>query len=155
MEASVTPPTKVCPSCGAQAQTFDKKCPHCGKKYKRRRGGTFVKVMLGVFLGGALLIGGCVALLAGGVDEATKEQNETAITLAQFRSVKLGTSEGAVRARLGKPGDRQEFENEIPELDVKSSSSCIYYNEKDKELFEGRSFQFCFDDRKLTSKNSY
>jgi hypothetical protein len=154
MEATVTPPTKVCPNCGAQAQTFDAKCPNCGKKYKRRRGGTFVKVMLGVFLGGCLLIAGCVALFAAGVDEAAKEQNETAITQSQFRSVKLGTTQSAIERRLGQPGDAQEFENEgLPGEAVKSS--CIYYNEKDKGLGEGRFYQFCFDGNRLTGKNAY
>jgi hypothetical protein len=155
MESTVTAPTKVCRKCGAQSQTFDKKCPNCGKKYGRRRGGTTLKIMLGVFLGGCLLIAGCVALIAGGVDDATKEQDKTAITLSEFRSVKLGTREGVVREQLGRPGNRQEFESEIPELESRSSSSCIYYNEKGKDLFEGRSFQFCFDEGKLTSKNSY
>jgi hypothetical protein len=155
MESStVTPPTKVCPNCGAQAQTLAKKCPHCGKKYKRRRGGTFIKVMLGVFLGGALLIAGCVALIAGGVNEAEKEQNETAITRTEFRSVKLGIRRSAVERRLGQPGDAQEFENEgLPGSAVKSS--CIYYNEKDKSLGEGSFFQFCFDNGRLTGKNAY
>ena len=43
-------PTKVCPKCSAQNQTADKKCPSCGKKYKK--GHTVVKVMLGVVIGG-------------------------------------------------------------------------------------------------------
>jgi hypothetical protein len=52
--------------------------------------------------------------------------------------------------------DSQEFEQEIPEIqDQPERSSCIYYPEKDRPLFEGDSYQFCFDNGKLTSKNAY
>jgi hypothetical protein len=113
-------------------------------------------ITLGVFLAGALLIAGCFAVIGAGVDEAEKEQNRKGITLSEFRSVKQGTSQDDVEAQLGEPEDSQEFEQEIPELqDEPSRSSCIYYPEKNKELFEGRSFQFCFDEGKLTAKNAY
>jgi hypothetical protein len=122
---------------------------------QKKRGGTVLKVMLGVFLGGCLLIAGCVALLAAGVNEAENEQDEHAITLAQFREVERGSSESEVRQQLGvDPGDAQKFENEgLPGEAVRGS--CIYYNEKGKGLGEGRFFQFCFDNDRLTSKNSY
>lgn len=150
------PPTKVCPNCGAQATTFADKCPHCGKKYKRRRGGTVTKILLGMVLGGLVLIVGCVALLGAGINEAEKEQQKKGITLAEFRSVKQGTPQADVVAQLGEPESAQEFENQIPELqDAPTRSSCIYYPEKGKPLFEGRSFQLCFDNGKLTSKNAY
>jgi hypothetical protein len=96
-----------------------------------------------------------VALLAAGVDEATKEQNETAITRSQFRSIDIGTTQTAVERRLGDPGDKQQFENEGLPGEQAAKSSCIYYNEKDKGLGEGAFFQFCFDEGRLTSKNSY
>ena len=155
-QTQFTAPTKVCPNCGVQAQTLEDKCPNCGKKYKRKRGGTFMKVLLGVFLGGLLLIGGCVALFGAAVDEADKEQQEKGITRAQFDSIEQGTSQEDVEAELGQPEDSQEFEQQIPELQEEASkSSCIYYPEKGKPLFEGDSFQLCFDDGKLTSKNAY
>jgi adenine-specific DNA methylase len=113
-------------------------------------------VTLGVILGGAVLIVGCFAVIGAGVDEAEKEQNRQGITLSEFRSIEQGTSQPDVEAQLGEPADSQEFEQEIPELqDQPSRSSCIYYPEKNQPLFEGRSFQFCFDEGKLTSKNAY
>jgi hypothetical protein len=123
---------------------------------QKKSGGTVWKVMLGVVLGFCLLIGGCVALIGVGVNEADKEQKKKGITLKQFRSVKQGTSQADVEAELGTPEDAQEFEQEIPELDTGTQrSSCIYYPEKGKGIGEGRSFQLCFDNDKLTSKNVY
>ena len=123
---------------------------------KKGGGSTVLKVMLGVVLGGLLLIGGCTALIAGGFSEAEKEQQKKGITLKEFRSIEQGSTQGEVEAQLGAPEDAQEFEQEIPELNTgPQQSSCIYYPEKGKPLFEGRSFQLCFDDGKLTSKNSY
>jgi hypothetical protein len=122
----------------------------------QKKGGTVWKVMLGVFLGGCLLIGGCVALLASSVEEADEEQKKKGITLQQFRSVEQGATQEEVEAELGKPEDAQEFEQEIPELQTGTQrSSCIYYPEKGKGIGEGRSFQLCFDNGKLTSKNAY
>lgn len=113
-------------------------------------------VTLGVLLAGALLIGGCVAILGAGVDEAEKEQQKKGITRAEFDGIQAGSSQSAVESELGKPEDSQEFEQNIPELqDKPAKSSCIYYPEKGKPLFEGDSFQFCFDGGKLTSKNAY
>ena len=63
------------------------------KKYKRRRGGTFLKVMLGVMIGGLVLIVGCVALIAGGVNEAEQELEAQGITRAEFRSIEQGTTQ--------------------------------------------------------------
>jgi hypothetical protein len=117
---------------------------------------TFLKVMLGVIIGGCVLIGGCFALLAGGVNEADKEQKKQGITLTQFRSISQGTSEGDIKDQLGKPEDAQEFEDAgVPGVTGKSKSSCIYYPEKGKGIGEGHSFQFCFDNGKLTGKNAY
>jgi hypothetical protein len=123
---------------------------------KKKGGSTVLKVMLGVVLGACVLIVGCVALLAAGVNEADKEQKKKGITLSQFRSIQQGTTQEEVEADLGTPEDAQEFEQEIPELNTgKQQSSCIYYPEKGKGIGEGRSFQLCFDNGKLTSKNSY
>lgn len=156
----VTAPTKVCPHCGAQAQTLGDRCPNCKKPYKQKRGRSFMKVLLAVVLGGLVLIVGCVALIGAGinegVEEAEKEQDAKGITMSEFRSIKQGTTQDDVESQLGPPEDSQEFENQIPELqDQPARSSCIYYPEKGKPLFEGRSFQFCFDEGKLTSKNAY
>jgi hypothetical protein len=117
---------------------------------RKRRGGTVWKIMLGVFLGGALLIGGCVALIGAGIEDAEKEEQEKAITNAQARSVKLGTSKSRIIARFGQPDSTQESENEGLGRD-----SCIYYPIKGGTLAVDR-WQFCFDNRdRLTSKNRF
>lgn len=117
---------------------------------------TILKIALGIILGLVVVIVGCSALFAAGVDEAEDEATRNGITIREFRSVEQGTRQRAVERRFGEPEDSQEFEQEIPELqDGPSRSSCIYYPEKGQPLFEGRSFQFCFDERRLTSKNAY
>lgn len=117
---------------------------------------TVLKVAIGVILGIVLLVVGCTALLGAGLNEADKEQKKKGITAKEFRSVKRGATEKQVRRKLGKPEDAQEFEQEIPELDTgPQKSSCIYYPEKGKGIGEGKSFQLCFDNRKLTSRNVY
>ena len=118
---------------------------------------TVVKVALGVVLGLLVLIVGCVALLGVGANEAVKEidrqQQANSITLRQFRGIEQGTRQSTIEDRFGEPSDAQEFESEVPELDARSSGSCIYYNRRGGEI--GDIFQFCFDDGRLTSKNSY
>lgn len=151
----VTAPTKVCPSCGAQAQTLDKKCPHCGKKYKRR---TVLKVLVGLSLVGLVFIVGCVALIGSAAEEVSnelnREQQAHAITAEQFDSLRLGMAEGAVIRTLGKrPEDRQAFESESFLGEEPATSSCIYYNQADGEWLDA--YQLCFDGGKLTSKNDW
>ncbi len=119
---------------------------------KPKRQHTVLKVTLGVVLGFCLLIGGCAALVGVGLNT---EQTD-GITRAEFDSIAQGTSQSSIEDRLGAPEDKQEFESQIPELqDEPSSSSCIYYPEKGKKILEGASFQLCFDDGRLTSKNAY
>jgi hypothetical protein len=119
---------------------------------KKRRGGTFLKVVLGVVLGGLILIGGCIALVGAGLSS----EETDGITRSQFDSIEQGTEQSEIEDKHGEPEDAQEFESEIPELqDQPSRSSCIYYPEKGKPILEGQSFQLCFDDGKLTSKNAY
>lgn len=149
------PPVKVCRNCGAQSQTFAPKCPSCGKSYKSKTGRNILIIALGVLLGGTLLIVGCVALVASGVDEANEEQKKQGITLEQFRSVRQGTTQDEIEADFGKPEDAQEFENEGIDTTEPERSSCIYYPEKGKGIGEGRSFQLCFTEGKLDSKNAY
>lgn len=126
------------------------------QQQKKGGGSTVLKVMLGVILAACVLVVGCVALLSAGLNEADEEQKKQGITLSQFRSIEQGATQDEVEAKLGEPEDAQEFEQEIPELDTGTQqSSCIYYPEKGKGIGEGRSFQLCFDNGKLTSKNSY
>lgn len=153
-----TPPTKVCPHCGVQAQTTSDRCPNCNKRYRKRGRGLRIAGWgcVSVVVGGIALIVVIALAIGAGVDEAEKQQDRVGITLREFRSIDQGTSQDEVIDRLGEPQDAQEFEQQIPELqDAPSRSSCIYYPEKGKPLFEGRSFQLCFDDGRLTSKNAY
>ena len=138
-------------------EQYQAETPQAGTQ---KRGGGFFRncliATLAVLLGGALLIGGCVLLIAGGVDEAQKEQDKKGITMAEFDSIDQGMTQQAVEQQLGPPDDSQQFEQNIPAIrDQPYKSSCIYYPEKGKQLFEGHSFQFCFDNEKLTSKNAY
>ena len=67
---SFTAPTKVCPNCGVQAQTTGDKCPSCNKKYKKK--GKALKILLIVGLLFLLTVVGCVALIGGAANEASK-----------------------------------------------------------------------------------
>jgi hypothetical protein len=117
---------------------------------------TVLKVALGIVLGATVLIGGCVALIGAGVDEANDEQKKKGITAREFRSVPLDSSRAEVRQRLGRPENAQAFEQAgIDGLTEPSRSSCIYYPEKGKDILEGRTFQLCFTNGRLDSKNIY
>lgn len=61
-----TAPTKVCPNCGAQAQTLEDKCPNCGKKYKQKKGGGCLKALLLGIVGFIVLIVIIVVAAGGG-----------------------------------------------------------------------------------------
>ncbi len=153
MEAPV--PTKVCPRCGAMATTNDKRCPSCGKPYRRRR---VVRALLWISLAGVATIAGCAALIGTAANEAVEEldakQRAHAITPAQFDALDLGMRQPEVEAELGKePENRQEFESAGVLDQEPQSSSCIYYNREGGGF--GDLYQLCFDDGRLSSKNSY
>lgn len=57
------------------------------EKKRGRFGRNCLMVTLGVVIGGVVLIGGCVAILGSALDEAEDEQNDTAITVEEFRSI--------------------------------------------------------------------
>lgn len=118
--------------------------------------GTVVKVALGIVLGVAALIVGCTALVGSSIEEAEEEQQRQGITRAQFRGIELGATARQVRRRLGRPTDAQRFEQAgIEGLTEPTRSSCIYYGERGKGLLEGATFQLCFTDGQLDSKNAY
>jgi hypothetical protein len=127
---------------------------------KRRRGcfSRTLSIAAGIFLGFALLIGGCAALLSGAFNEAAKqldrEQAAHAITPAQFDALTLGTSQSDVITQLGKqPEDTQEFVTKGVLSESEIGSSCIYYNKVGGSF--GDRYQFCFTNGALDSKNSY
>lgn len=101
--------------------------------------------------------GGCAVIVGVSANEAVEsieeEFNASAITLDEYRSVENGARRSEVVDQLGEPADQQEFESSMPELDIKSVGSCIYYNREGGDL--GDLFQFCFQDGRLTSKSAY
>ncbi len=115
---------------------------------------TIGKIVAGILIASVLLIGGCVAIIGAGVDEAQKQSDLTAITPAEYQSIKTGTKRSTVEAKLGKPQSRNEFSTEIEGLgDEPIGQTCVYYG-KEGELLG--IYQFCFDintDR-LESKSS-
>ena len=155
MNAAPTAPTKVCPHCGAMSATIDKRCPNCGKRYRRR---TVLKVLVGLSVLGLAAIAGGAALIGGAANEVSKqldaEQRAHAITRAQFDDLRIGMRQSEVESRLGKPPeDRQEFENAGVLDEEPQNSSCIYYNRAGGSF--GDLFQLCFTNGRLDSRNSY
>ena len=140
-----------------QSQTTADRCPSCGKRYGKKSGAGCFKwaLILGVL--GLLLIAGCVAIVGVGADEVSKEldrqQNENAISQSEFASITLGDSQDDIEAQYGEPADKQEFENEGILDEEPANSSCIYYNREGGDF--GDIYQLCFDEGRLTSKNSY
>ena len=105
-----------------------------------------------------VLIGGCSAILIGAANEAVNdlndEQQQHAITRADYNALSIGMTEEEVRQSTGKaPEDRQNFESEGFLNDEPEKSSCIYYNKADGEFLD--TYQLCFDNGKLTSKNDF
>ncbi len=83
---------------------------------------TIGKIVAGILIASVLLIGGCVAIIGAGVDEAQKQSDLTAITPAEYQSIKTGTKRSTVEARLGKPQSRNEFSTEIEGLATSPSA---------------------------------
>jgi hypothetical protein len=119
--------------------------------------GTILKVALGVVLGVVVLIAGCTALLGVGVEQAEREASEGGITAAEFRAIDQRATQDEVERELGEPEDAQEFEQRLPNAlgGGREQSSCIYYPESGQPLFEGASYQLCFRNGRLESKNAY
>lgn len=126
--------------------------PHKPKKPR-----IFLKVFLAIMLAMFLAIAGCAALVGGAASEASKaidaEQNKSAITAKQFKSLELGATKKAVIADLGKPADTQDMETQGLEAGQTFKTSCIYYNRKGGEMLE--MYQLCFDNGELSSKNRW
>lgn len=157
MTTSYTAPVKVCPNCGAQAQTVDMKCPNCGKKYKKKS--PVLKILLGVVILLVLIVAGCTALVGGAVNEAVNSYNEeqaaSAISRETFDAIQIGATRAEVDTAVAPavPQNTQEFTQEGVLDEAQISSSCIYFNLEGGEF--GDILQFCFDGDRLSSKNSY
>jgi hypothetical protein len=151
-------PVRLCPNCKAQAQTAGPKCPHCNKKYAKKKH-TVLKIFLGVFAALMAFIILIVVLIGAAANKAVNdlnaEQKAHAIPSTTFSSIKLGATKAAV-LRAARPAtleDTQEFEDAgvLSATDIKSS--CIYFNKQGGSF--GDIYQFCFTGNKLTTKNSY
>lgn len=118
---------------------------------KKRRGGSVIKVALGVILGLTVLIVGCAAIIGSSADKAIKDtqkqSDKTGITATQFKAVKIGTLRSDVRSQLVVP---PEDKDSTAIQDYKSE--CLYYNRKG-HLFD--IYQFCFENHRLVSKSSF
>ena len=135
--------------------TLEKRCPTCGKKYKRRTVLKVLAISSAVFL---LFIIGIIVLIGAGANEVSNqldaEQDAHAITATTYKSIHLGDSRSDVRDAAGKPPENaQEFETAGVLDSSKIKSSCLYWNKKGGEF--GDIYQLCFDNGKLTSKNAY
>lgn len=108
---------------------------------------TIIKIIVGIVAASIILIVGLVALIGGAANEVQKESDESAITQADFESVKKGSSMKEVKDQLGEPEDEQ-----VTQMEGMKDSTCIYYNQKGDIA---SMYQFCFDGKRLTSKSSY
>lgn len=93
----------------------------------------------------------CLALFAvlsaesSGCEEVEKSEKSSAqVTPEKIKQVKIGDTRREVRKLLGKPEDTQRQESEF------GVSDCWYYG-----VLAEKSWQLCFDDGKLTSKNRW
>lgn len=154
--AGPTPPAKVCPHCHASAATYAAICPTCGGRYAGRAKWPWVVVGLFVLMLAGL--GACVAVVGTAADrvitELNREQARHAITVAQFDAVELGSSRARVISQLGRPPENiQEFLRRGVLDEAAVDSACMYYNRAGGSF--GDRFQFCFENDRLISKNSY
>jgi hypothetical protein len=154
-EGSIHGPTKLCPHCQAMAQTTDKRCPNCGKKYKRRRA---LRVVGWMTAGGIALIVLVVVLISLAANGVQHESDKHAITPAQYRQIRNGMTKSQVESVTGgvKPATADEIS--VDASDVGGSrnfgSNCRYYNRKGELL---TLYQLCFDNDsgRLQSKAKY
>ena len=138
---ALAPPTKVCPRCGTQAETFAGNCPNCGRSYTQSSPLKIAAIIVAsclVVLGGC---GGCFVLGAVVVDNELEEQS---ISRSDFASVAPGASRSEVEARFGEPIDTYRSRG----------ATCIDYYESDQGFLGFDSYEFCFLDGRLVSKDA-
>ena len=115
-------------------------------------------VLVGIFLLCVLAFAGCVTLVVVGVNEAVNElnaqQQRHAISSEQFDALELGMTRAEVVGALGRePQSTNEFVSEGVFSEEELRSGCIYYNRAGG--LWGNTYQLCFEDDRLTSKNAY
>ena len=117
-----------------------------------RSGGAGWKIALVIALVFAAGIAGCAMLVSTGVHEVKRQLDQHAITAQQFRSVREGSSRGALVEELGvDPIANTSLDNEgVPSY--QQYKSCVYYSRKGATL---GFFEFCFKKDKLVAKRSF
>ena len=105
-------------------------------------------------IGAVLVVGFFTALVVWGAltDQGRLSESQlSGMTLAAYRSVEVGESEGAVRKRVGEGQDALEFREEGVATEP-PNARCVYYRWRSFEL---GSFQLCFRNHVLVSKARY
>jgi hypothetical protein len=134
---ALAPPTKVCPRCSTQAETFAGECPNCGRSYTQSSPWKIAAIAAAALL---LTVGGCAGCVALVADDASEEYS---ISRDEYASLALGTPQTVVESELGEP-----FADERT-----AARTCLYYHEND--LFSDREFGLCFRDGRLARKFVY
>jgi uncharacterized protein DUF2510 len=138
---ALPPPTKVCPRCATQAETFAGDCPNCGRSYTQS---SPLKIAALIVASGLLLLGGCGGCFVIGAAVLSNEFEDQSITRAEFASVGPGTTRPEVEDRFGDPIDTYHSRGHL----------CINYYEKDQGILGFDFFEFCFDNGVLVSKDA-
>jgi hypothetical protein len=138
---ALAPPTKVCPRCATQAETFAGNCPNCGRSYTQS---SPLKIAALIVASGLLLLGGCGGCFVIGAAVVTDEFEDQSISRAEFASVAPGASRSEVESRFGDPIDTYR----------ERGATCIDYYEEDQGIFGFDYFEFCFLDGSLISKHA-
>lgn len=138
---ALAPPTKVCPRCGVQSETFAGECPNCGRTYTLSSPWKIAAIIAASCL---LLLGGCGGCLVIGAAVVDDELEDQSISRAEFASVAPGTSRSAVEARFGNPIDT--FRS--------GGATCIDYYEQGQGFLGFDYYEFCFLNGRLVRKDA-
>jgi uncharacterized protein DUF2510 len=138
---ALAPPTKVCPRCATQAETFAGNCPNCGRSYTLSSPWKIAAIIAASCL---LVLGGCSGCVVLGAAVVNDQLEDQSISRAEFDSVAPGTTRSEVEARFRDPIDRYRSRGAL----------CLDYYERDQGFFGFDYFQFCFLNGSLISKHA-
>jgi uncharacterized protein DUF2510 len=143
---TVSPTTKVCRHCGAQADTFEGTCPNCGKPYGQTNGWVIAAIVAACLIF-VIFVGGC-AVVFGLLINSTDHRH--AISQSEFDSVAIGSTQNAVESRLGSPYNRYQYAD-----GARGPVSCIYYHQEGERRFSRDYYGLCFVQGRLDSKQDH
>jgi hypothetical protein len=146
---ALPPPSKVCPRCATQAETFAANCPNCGRSYSATAPWKIAVIVTAALL---VTVGGCAGCIAVGLNLANDELEQHSITREEFDRVPAGTTQAALERELGDPLDRKAARGR------RSAGifGCDTYHEADSGVINADTFEFCFDaSGRLVSKRTY